>query len=740
MAVLTRIFGFEMTNQNVDSRGAIMFDRRRARSGRGYLKMARWGTGSNQSGFSWGGGTTQSPGNNGVAKRRGRIWFRLPILPSTPVALLSVDFGTVRHIGIGLHPNGALTAFWSNGNNSTFGESAQTSTTAPVGVTDDHWVKVEFDVDIVSNVTPGAPTNLDECEITFTVTFPNGTTETRSMAFAPVDVGVGTGPMISEIMRNTFGFDANNDGDTYEIDFDDLITMTAVNDDIPLMPALPAADRIAGVEMTGPGTEQEWTGDWWITVPFASILPSGDSNRIVSNAAGQRATYLHQTAAQLGLGQSIQAVEVKVVVGDQNVSEIIIGNQNLSWYSVNGESSGISRAACRWGPWSQEDFNALEFGVENVNNLQPILVSVTAEVLHDGARWTPMQQGVGGFRMDYVQWVGDGSQWQVVTTRTPGGDPIGYEPHLVWAWAHENSIYDLYFIDHPPGKSLTAQTTNYRGVISMRDGGFAVGLQLNASGVTYEAMIFRDDGNAVGGRVVVAGSRARPLADDTHILTYEQPIATDHVFLMSRSNVTGNARLAWRAEGMEPTWSFDMHINSSAQRRYTDVITALLPNGFSTGANSDWGSSNIHCTPFFGFRITPQFASFFAHGFVEAQAAPAVVPMPNGRAPFFVVASSDDTGTSNNQPTRRLDTNRYPDANSSLWSSGNNNVTNGVTAFDLVNGTFTIGSRCISATKNCYWFAFSQTALLPPVPPSGGFRSGVVEHPITWLELTMLKG
>lgn len=231
----------------------------------------------------------------------------------------------------------------------------------------------------------------DVAVLTLTV---NGQTLTSGvMSFGNL---ISSQPRVDRLTVGSIGFG----GTVGQVDFDDLtVLMQLDSTGHAASVALPAADRVRLVSITGQGVSADWAGSYTDLqeIPFDPLGPGQ-----ISSGLGQATTFTHAAFAAYTFGV-INVFKVyahlKATVVGPTVQQIRLNGVN---YPVNVsnvyESTVAMQMAVDWSTYNAATFNAAEYGVVNATGAALTLGAIYAEVLYSPGvtNWTGCNSAAGG--------------------------------------------------------------------------------------------------------------------------------------------------------------------------------------------------------------------------------------------------------------------------------------------------------------------------------------------------------
>lgn len=695
-----------------------MWDIQKARSGRGYWKgVAHTASGTSMrfNMGSPGAAVASTVGTTTVA----RFFLRVIDLPSADLEWWSINFTTFNNHGIIIRTDGKIVTFMSTFGVENRGTPSTMALAEVTGNNFDRWYK--FEITVTSVVQVGN----DDYTISCTITDPDGVSEVISQS-----VSKNGGTTAAVPLFTSSSFQAGSQNGTIELDLDDYLFIQASDGDQGSA-VLPAEDRVASFFPTSQGASAQWAGDWSLA-----------GNAVVGSAAQTAAsaalvtTFGHETVTQRGLGiTSIGGIRLSAVVTTpiSTITKFRYGGASVDGSAQSTSAFPSTQALninyCDISAISLATFDTMEWGFESNHASSNNLWTFVAHVLYSGNAHSLRERSTGGYRHAVVEWTGDA----VGSTRAI---TVGWCPHLVILLpltAASGESLSMAYGDLP--QNLVTDAFGFQKATvfqSMNTTGFTVKSPANGSGHRWVAFCYRDDGDGLGGRILVHGSSPKPGA--------ETPIAT--VFGYGGANIAVNLLVAARlgSSGAVHFKTTTMPAGSSVQLNaasvfLTDAITAFNANGFSLGAQANLTSATMGLM-WFGFSLTNEIQTGIAIGTIAPSDPNVQVTLADGFDPYMVWAKGDNSQTA----TKRLDEAEYSGTDDNNWSAagafatgtGIRELTPAARTFTIAGGSASGKHLDASPAVTCHWAAWSRAAEVGPPAEVDSFPDSSVG--LIWVE------
>lgn len=546
---------------------------------------------------------TVANGSRGIF--RVRLVFRLPsIAPSHQMVLFSTNMGGSTHdrAGVLLNTNRTLQCWVNTVNGGAgaglgpSGDIGAASAAIPLGFANNEgWVTLDIDV---TNFANGAS---DEMACAARVYFADGTDEVLDPASASGSWAVSLQQSSAELFgaaNNLAGF--TNSGVSCEVDVAQYILIGANNADYGSVPSLPpVGTRVARCLVTGNGPTStlayNGSNDWWVLNKQLDLTNLNTESGLQTTTTGQQRDLTHQGVARLGATQTYGVKLVQFAQGTGSGTPVFM----VGGSPVNGVGTLSLNAHCWYADLTTRDqatFDALAFGVQSVVTSGTYYCGAfEIEVLHDGpAAYDADELTLGqGYKHAWVAWTGDGAVDRTITG-------AGFRPQFAMLFAVNTNTPVKVAADvagHASfGVTVTANSESFRGFTA--DGvrvGHSSGHSWNENGVSYVALLVRDDGSPIydvsGPTPVVSGYTFLFTTGCLNNVTnsHNQVInfgartvfAPGHVFLIPSTGASGNGQ--WKSVGMAATESAPFAATAAMD---TTAFTSFDANGFTLAAVS----------------------------------------------------------------------------------------------------------------------------------------------------------
>jgi hypothetical protein len=608
----------------------------------------------------------QSIQNGHYATASMRVYFKLVAYPSASNILLA-GYTTAAFTNYGsvvLNSTGHFAA--------KSGVTVGSYSTAILSLDTQYYVVITV---VVTNPNVGSST----ADVTASVYTENGT-----LVETVISNG-GTLAAIPDIPPPTIGH-LDSTSSTYAVRFDDWVSI--IEDDGPA--TLPSANRVTRVDATGQSIAQ-WTGDYRKVIDIPHSAATGDEQ--TNNVLDAKSTFVHQTADELGLS-GIAAIKVyaqlkTAVAGDED----ILINSNITVVSAPGAYAPQPLTALSWQNYTNTDFNAFTFGVQNRRAQSVQLGQIYCEVLHSGTDpFKALLVGSGSWKQKVISYTGNGA------FKTISG--VGFRPQVIIVKKISSTgsagAIKLGCMGGTQSKPVSTSIDSL-GIQYITNDGFTLGpsTNVNEDGIAYIAVCFQDGGYGTDCKFLRYGTYVGDTIDGMNVVVKNgwQP-----TFVL----VCLNAKVVYRTD-LEVG---DSSIQLTNLAAVVDFIQALNANGFEIGSSA----SNINTNdvfPYFAIKDNALLAPLFDYGsLVAAGAAEAITGL--AFAPDFVVGKRIAAVDG-----QWRQTNAQAAPNSTIWGSTTTNAT-GITS--LTADGFTLGSTLVQAGQTTKWFAFKADGSVTSSP------------------------
>jgi len=590
------------------------------------------------------------------------------------------------------------------------------------------------------------------------ITFTNQSTATDTFTVS-VTVGGGVGIVSltqtnqslggSTFLAPTFGPGASTLSTTVDFCYDDVVLTIDDNLAVPgLLPALPTSTRITLVQITGQGASAGWSGTWY------NVLRNGMSNSaatptITQTGAGADRTFLHESAADLGLS-AIQAITVYAIVGyaTSQTPTFLWNGGTLS--SESGTFStvvtnGVQPRASDWSALTTAQFDAAEIGIRSSAAGLNTLYALWAEVLHNGTarplRNTSETDG-GTDRHDsythaFGTYTGDGSQRHAITG-------LGFRPHCVRVWSRTGAFaVDMGVLKHRwmagasavqlGGTVIAGSNANgWNDVVSLDADGFTLGsaTTVNGTGTAYVYLAIRDGGNPdpttdESGFYFKMGSFIGNGADDRNVPILDAASWTPDLLVGTRGS---SATWFWRQAEMTGDLTADLSTVTSNR------VQAFTATGFQIGTSTTVVSSAAKTYWIAWRRGVGLVAAVLSGSFTGSSADVTIVPNA-ALTDLELVSVLSVFGSNVGYFKSRL---LHTGTTSQRFDQGSSTTT----LEDLTGTSFrTNGGSVVNVNgQTSYWFGFARHANITGASVEVTFEPSISFGPVFWAELSSPDG
>lgn len=479
---------------------------------------------------------------------------------------------------------------------------------------------------------------------------------------------------------------------SYDFDYDDLFIEWRDRGDAVLDFAFPSATKISRAGVTGQGASAAWTGDYRTVTDVPRELTTDEQTTAVNGAT---TTFTHDSASDLLLGDisgvTVCAALKASVAG--NDALMLAGSEYTVAVGVNYPSTSTvppaEQAIVNYLPWTHAAFDAMEFGARNKRGISLQLGKCYLEVLHNGTGLpAPFAIAPGGYNHKIISWVGNGT-YQEITDVKFGAQVIIIKPVSTANGSVTAGVFKL----SKMGGTLAFSSWNSpvtNGILEVTSDGCKLGpnANVNAVGVTYIGMFFRDGGLSYGGQTLDCGNYVGGATDDRNIdMNYS--FEPDVLFMGCGS--------AWRLDTMGAgDISFQMVTTTST---ITNMIQSLSAGEFQVGTGVETNSENSA-----DYKTLYTWIAFLKNGLnivtgVTVPTGPTITITGLPFSPILVIAQRNPSSAQS--PCFRT-AEYFTGANSKRWDCGFN-YTAGITS--LTADGFTAGSDVVSGVLPVYWLA-----------------------------------